>query len=152
MLYRFSPIKRDITNDQRFMDLLLISSVFKNLYLPKLFYSFSPVQFFGTPPPPPPPPLPLAISGFLALTSLLHWIITSHKIFTSSFLHFQQTFWSMLISFSTSFLVVFIRQFPMNYSCNIIVPSLILLLCQLFTFTCNMRYCFSFLVTHSKKW
>ena len=57
----------------------------------------------------------------------------------------------MLISFSTSFLVAFIRQFPVNYSCNIIVPSLVLLLCQLFTFTYNMRYCFSFLVTHSKK-
>ena len=40
----------------------------------------------------------------------------------------------------------------MNYSCNIIVPSLVLLLCQLFTFAHNMRYCFTFLVTHSTKW
>ena len=58
----------------------------------------------------------------------------------------------MFISFFTSFQVLFPTQFPMNYSCNIIVPSLVLLLCQLFTFAHNMRYCFTFLVTHSTKW
>ena len=90
------------------------------------------------------------ISGFLALISLSHWIITSYKIFTSSF--FINTFWSMFILFFTSLQVVFSTQFPMNYTCNIIVPSLVLLLCQLFTFAHNMRHCFIFLVTHSTRW
>ena len=40
----------------------------------------------------------------------------------------------------------------MNYSFNIVVPSLVLVLCQLFTFAHNMRYCFTFLVTHSTIW
>ena len=51
------------------------------------------------------------------------------------FFIFNNTFWSMFIPFFTSFQVVFPTQFPMNYSCNIIVPSLVLLLCQLFTFS-----------------
>ena len=67
------------------------------------------------------------------------------------FVIFNNTFWSMFIPFFTSFQVVFPSKFPMNYSCNIIVSSLVLLLCQLFTFTHNMRYCFTFLVTHSTK-
>ena len=58
----------------------------------------------------------------------------------------------MFIPFFTSFQVAFPTQFPRNYSCNIIVPSLALLLCQLFTFAHNMSYCFTFLVTHSTKW
>ena len=37
------------------------------------------------------------------------------------------------------------------HSCNIIVSSLVLLLFQLSTFTHNMRYRFTFLVTHSTK-
>ena len=41
----FLPKKRVITNDQRFMGLLSISYVFKNLYFPILLHSFSPVQF-----------------------------------------------------------------------------------------------------------
>ena len=65
---------------------------------------------------------------------------------------FNNTFWSMFILFSTSFQVVFPTQLTMNYSCNIIVPSLVLLSCQLFTITHNMRYCFTFLVIHSTKW
>ena len=44
------------------------------------------------------------------------------------FFVFSNTIWNMLISFFTSFQVVFPTQFPMNYSCNIIVPSLVLLL------------------------
>ena len=45
ILYRFLPIKRVITNDQRFMGLLSISYVFKNLYFPILLHSFSSVKF-----------------------------------------------------------------------------------------------------------
>ena len=56
------------------------------------------------------------------------------KIFTSSFLK---------TPFLTSFQVAFPTQFLMNYSWNIIVPSLVLILCQLFTFLHNMRYCLS---------
>ena len=70
-------------------------------------------------------------------------------------LHFfilNKTFWRMFIPFFTSFQVVFPLKFLMNYSCNIIVPSLVLLLCQLFTFAHKMRYCFTFLVTRSTKW
>ena len=40
----FLPIKRVITNDQRFMFLISISNVFKSLYFPILLHSFSPVQ------------------------------------------------------------------------------------------------------------
>ena len=65
---------------------------------------------------------------------------------------FNNIFWNMFIPFFTSFQVAFPTQFPRNYSCNIIVPSLALLLCQLFTFAHNMSYCFTFLVTHSTKW
>ena len=38
---------RVITNDKRFMSLLSISCVFKNLYVPILLHSFSPVQSLG---------------------------------------------------------------------------------------------------------
>ena len=64
------------------------------------------------------------------------------------FFIFNNTFWNMFIPFFTSFQIVFPTQFPMNYSCNIIVPSLIFLLHQLFTFAHNMRYCFSFFLSH----
>ena len=74
------------------------------------------------------------ISGFLALIYVSYWIITSHKVFTSSFLI---THGGMFIPFFTSFQVVFPTHFPMNDSCNIIVPYFILLLCQLFTFAHN---------------
>ena len=68
------------------------------------------------------------------------------------FLILNNIFWSMFIPFFTSFQVIFPTQFPMNYSCNIILPSPVLLLCQLFIFTHNIRYCFTFLATHSTKW
>ena len=54
ILYRFSPIKQVIRNDQRLLGLLPISYVFKNLYLAILLHYFSPVQFleqFLTPSP-----------------------------------------------------------------------------------------------------
>ena len=41
----FLPIERLITDDQRFMVLLSISCVLKNMYFPILLHSFSPVQF-----------------------------------------------------------------------------------------------------------
>ena len=82
----------------------------------------------------------ITISGFLSL------IQRDHKIPQNlHFLIFNNTFWSMFIPFFTSFQVVFPTPFPMNYSFNITVPSLVLLLCQLFTFAHNMRYCFTFL-------
>ena len=81
------------------------------------------------------------MSGFFTLTSLSHWIITSCKIFNN-------TFWSMFIPFFACFQFVFLTQFLVNYSCNI-VPSLVLLLCQLFLFAHNMRYCLTFLVTQT---
>ena len=40
----------------------------------------------------------------------------------------------MFIPFFTPFQVLFPTEFPLNYSCYIIVPSLVLLLCQFFTF------------------
>ena len=70
-------------------------------------------------------------------------------------LHFlisNNNFWSMFIPFFNSFQVVFPTQFSINYSCNIAVPSLVLILFQLFAFAHNMRHCFPFLVTHSTKW
>ena len=54
------------------------------------------------------------------------------------FFIFNNTFWSMLIPFLTLFQVVFPTQFPLNYFCNITVPSLVLLLCQLFTCAQNI--------------
>ena len=66
------------------------------------------------------------------------------------FFIFNSTFLSVFIPFFTSFQVVFPTQFPMNYSCNIIVPSWNIL-CQLFTFTHNIKYCLSFLITESTK-
>ena len=67
------------------------------------------------------------------------------------FFIFSSISWSMFIPFFNLFQVVFPTQLTMNYSCSIIMPSLVLLLCQLFTFTHNMRYCFTFLGTHSTK-
>ena len=66
------------------------------------------------------------------------------------FFIFNNTFWSMFVPLFTSFQVVFPTQFPMNYSCRIML-SLVLCLCQLFTFAHNIKYCFTFLVTHSTK-
>ena len=45
ILYWLLPIKWVITNDQRFMGLLSISHVFKNLHFPILLHSFLSVQF-----------------------------------------------------------------------------------------------------------
>ena len=64
---------------------------------------------------------------------------------------FNSIFWSMFLPFFTSLQVVFPTKFLMNFSCNIIVPSPLLLLCRLFTFAHNVKYCFTFLVTHSTK-
>ena len=63
MLYRFLPIMRVITKDQRFMGLLSVFYVFKNLYFPILLHSF--LENFPPPPPPPPisPHLPLFVSN-----------------------------------------------------------------------------------------
>ena len=63
------------------------------------------------------------ISAFLALIS----IRLDHNISQNlHFLIFNNTFWSKFIPFFTSFQVVFSKQLPMNYSFNIIVPTLIL--------------------------
>ena len=62
------------------------------------------------------------------------------------FFIFNNTFWSMFIPFFTSFQVLFSSQFSVNFSLNIILPSLVLLLCQLFTFGHKMKYCFTFLL------
>ena len=64
---------------------------------------------------------------------------------------FNSTFWTMFLPFCTSLQVVFSKKFLINCSCNIIVPSFVLLLCQLLTFCHNMKYCFNFVVTHSTK-
>ena len=53
-VYNVLPIKRVITNDQRFIDFLSISYVFKNLLFPILLDSFSPVQFLEQFPSPSP--------------------------------------------------------------------------------------------------
>ena len=74
---------------------------------------------------------PKTISGFPVLISLSHWIITSYKIFTSSFSTRRSGACSY--HFFASFQVVFLTQFPMNYPWNIIGASLVLLLCQRFT-------------------
>ena len=121
---------------------ILLISVFSSWYLSIFYFSFSLTLMF--------PGIEISImaqlvsflftttiSGFLALISLSHWIITSHKISTSSFLT------TTLEHVHTVFKLYFPHQFLMNYSCNIIVPSLVLLLCQLFTFAHNMRYCFT---------
>ena len=78
--------------------------------------------------------------------SCLDLSFTSHKIFTSSFsTTLSWAFFTSITPFFTSHQVVFPAQFPVNYSCNIIMPSLVLLLCQLFAFAHNIRYCFTFL-------
>ena len=59
MLYRFLPIMRVITKDQRFMGLLSVFYVFKNLYFPILLHSFSSNQFLEQFPSPPPSSLPI---------------------------------------------------------------------------------------------
>ena len=82
------------------------------------------------------------ISGFLALISLSH-IITSIPQNLHFFI-FNNTFWSMFIPFFISLQVLFLAQFPMNYSCNIIVPCLVLLVCQLFMFVHNNDILFRF--------
>ena len=85
------------------------------------------------------------ISGFLALIS----VTLDHNIPQNlHFFIFNNTFWSMFTPFFNSFPT----QFPMKYSCNIIMPSLVLLLSQRFAFAHNMRYCFTSLVTHSTEW
>ena len=84
-----------------------------------------------------------SISSFLPLISLWHWIITFHKIFTTSFSTAPSGAWSY--HFFAAFQVTFPTQCTTNYSFNIIVPSLVLLLCQLFTCAHNMRYGFTFL-------
>ena len=121
---------------------ILLISLFSSWYLSMfslLFFINSYVCFLFT----------TTISGFLPVIS----VTLDHNILQNlHFFIFNNTFWSMFIPFFTSFQVVFPTQFPMNYSCNIIVPSLVLLLCRLFTFTHSMRYCFTFLVTHSTKW
>ena len=81
-------------------------------------------------------------------------VILDHNIPQNlQLLIFSSTFWSMFLPFFTSLQVAFPTKFLMNYACNIIVPSLVLLLCYLFTFAHNMKYCFNFPVTHStKRW
>ena len=104
---------------------------------------------------PPPPQVPLFFSfiqfttpHFLALIS----VTLDHNIPQNLHFFIFNNFWGIFMPFFTSFQVAFTTQFQMNYSCNIIVPSVVLLLCQLFTLAHNMRYCFIFLVTHSTKW
>ena len=83
------------------------------------------------------------VYGFLALISLSHWIITSSKIHFQQHLDHVQTifhFFSGCVSHTIS-----------NYSCNI-MSSLVLVLCQLFPSCHNIRYRFTFRVTHSTKW
>ena len=102
----------------------------------------------------------IAISIMVQLLSLLFTttitglsVTLDHSIPQNlHFFIFNKTFWIMFIPLFTSFQLAFPTQFPMNYSCNIIMPSLVLLLCQLFAFAHNMRYCFTILVTHSTKW
>ena len=88
ILYRFSPMKRVITNDKIFMGLLAISYVFKSLYLLQLLHSFSPVQFFNSSLPlpfshlfPPPPPFLQTLS---AIWNLNLWAVTSSAVFCCS--------------------------------------------------------------------
>ena len=69
-----------------------------------------------------------------------------------SLVHFQKHLLEHVHTTFHFFQVVFPILFPMNYSCNIIMLCLVLLLYQLFTFAHNMRYCFTFLVTHSIEW
>ena len=88
------------------------------------------------------------VSGYsyinCGLTSLIHihynkiWFLASfnlpatldHKITENlHFFIFNNTFWSMFIPFFTPFQVLFPTEFPLNYSCYIIVPSLVLLFC-----------------------
>ena len=73
------------------------------------------------------------ISSFLAW-SLCH--ILNHNIPQNIQLFiFNNTFWNMFILFFTSFQVTFPTKLPVNYSCNVVMPSFALLLCKLTTLT-----------------
>ena len=78
------------------------------------------------------------IFDFIALIT----VTLDHNILQNpQFFIFNSTFWMMFIPFFASFQVVFLTQFPMNNSCNIIMPSLVLLLCQheiFFHFPCHV--------------
>ena len=127
---------------------ILLISLFSSWYLSIISFSFSL------------PLMRIAISIMVQLLSLLFTttitglsVTLDHSISQNlHFFIFNKTFWIMFIPLFTSFQLAFPTQFPMNYSCNIIMPSLVLLLCQLFAFAHNMRYCFTILVTHSTKW
>ena len=127
---------------------ILLISLFSSWYLSIISFSFS---------------LPLMQIAISIMVQLLSFLFTTtitglsvtldHSIPQNlHFFIFNKTFWIMFIPLFTSFQLAFPTQFPMNYSCNIIMPSLVLLLCQLFAFAHNMRYCFTILVTHSTKW
>ena len=96
------------------------------------------------------------VSVFLALASISHWIMTSHKIFTTSFSTTPSGACSYY--FSLLFRLCF-PQFPLNYSCNIIMPCTTFVPTFyissqyeiLFHFSCHTFYkvvisCFIFLV------
>ena len=79
-------------------------------------------------------------SDFLALISdTLDYNIPQNP----HFFIVNNTFWTMFILFFTDFHIVFSTQFPTNYSWNVSMLSLVLLLWQFFTFAHNIRYCYS---------
>ena len=114
------------------------------------FYILSHLLSFWNPSPPlsPPPPSLHTFFPILRITfsTKLTRIITSKK---SSILHFQQHFLEHVHTISHFFSVCIFHTISNEHwnlqQCNIIVSSLVLHLCQLFTFTYNMRYCFTFL-------
>ena len=104
----------------------LLISLFSSYYLSIISFSFS--QTLVSP--------GIAISImiqlrlFLFITTIPGFSVTlDHNIPQNlHFFIFNNTFQSMFIPFFTPYQVVFSTQFPMNYSCNIVVPCLVLLL------------------------
>ena len=98
---------------------ILLIFLFSSSYLSIFSFSFLlPLTSPGT---------PVSIMSHLS-------VILAHNI---TFFIFKNTFWSMLVPFFTFLQVVFPTQCPMNSSGKIIVPFLVLLLCQIFTFAHN---------------
>ena len=136
ILYQFSPTKRFITNDQRFMGSLSIFYVFKHLYRLILLHTFSSFVFFPQPRFHKPYPQSKTFLNIRAVPINAIFCSNAMLMTTSSSSVQISSFFGVLSSAPTI--------------TGMTLLFLVLLLCQHFTFAHNMRYCFLFLATHSK--
>lgn len=77
------------------------------------------------------------------------------SIFSASFsytLWSHHTIWLLIIPFLTSTQVMLTAERPVDQPGNIVMSSLVLLLCQVLALTNKVIYCFTFLATQPTKW